>query len=132
MRAKELKNFLNKIPDDTEILLRCQNHEIVSASVKETVGIVSVTPHINEVTHQVILNADKSIRLCSFMPDLSTLVVCDNCVRGDRIKACKQRGKACEDCQAVCDCKNCNNYNIDVPQPFSIRNKYEEGKKKKK
>ena len=126
MRAKELKNFLERVPEDTEILLRCQCHELSPAGAKETIGITSITPHINGVEHQIMLNADRPIRLCSLMPDANTLVSCLSCVRGSRIKVCKQRNKICEECDAVCDCKVCNNYNIDSRLPFSTRPKYEE------
>lgn len=125
MRAKELKAFLNKLPDDTEILIRCQVHEHPSMGVKETVGIASVTPQLNGTVHQIMFNADKAIRMVSFQPQPTDLVSCKTCVRASRILACQKRERMCEECKATCECKDCGHFNIDSMEPYSNRPKYE-------
>lgn len=125
MRAKELKNFLANIPDDTEILIRCQTHERPPAGTKESVGIASLTPTINDVKHQVVFNSDKNLRTMTWTPELTDMVVCEDCVRCSRIKTCTKRGRHCEGCTAVCECKNCGYLDTDTPKPYSQRPKFE-------
>jgi len=125
MRAKELKEFLAKVPDDTEILIRCQNHERPPMGTKETVEISSITPTINNYTHKVMFNPSKTVRLMAWCPDLTDFVSCDECVRCARIKACVKKGRQCEGCTAVCECKNCGHYDITSAKPFSEKPKFE-------
>ena len=125
MRAKELKRFLANIPDDTEILIRCQNHERPPMGSKETISIVSVTPILNDYVHQVVLNPEKSTRLSAWTPDLTEFVSCEDCVRASRIKTCAKRGRVCETCSAVCDCKDCFHSDIAIPKPYSEKCKFE-------
>ena len=125
MRAKELKAFLNKLPDDTEILIRCQVHEHPPMCAKETVEIESVTPQLNDTVHRIMFNANKAIRVTSFQPNPTDLVSCKECVRANRILTCQKKERSCEDCKATCECKDCGHYNVDSMEPFSNRPKYE-------
>ena len=76
MRAKELKQFLNKLPDDTEILIRCQVHEHPAMGAKETVGVASITPLLSETRHQIMFNPEKIVRMASFQPLPTDMVCC--------------------------------------------------------
>jgi hypothetical protein len=125
MRVKELKNLLNQIPDETEVLLRCQLHEKAGTGVNETTSIVSVTPNIGTDNKYIILNPDRGVRLCAFMPQDTAIVSCATCVRRQRIEICKTRGKKCSECLAVCECKSCGNENIEKEDVFANKPKYE-------
>lgn len=125
MRAKELKQFLNKLPDDTEILIRCQVHEHPPMGAKETVGVASITPMLSETKHQIMFNPERLVRMTSYQPMPTDMVMCTDCVRANRIATCQKRGRACEECNATCECKNCGHFNCDVEEPYSNRPNYE-------
>lgn len=131
MRAKELKQFLSKLPDDTEILIRCQVHERPPMGAKETVNVASITPHFNDTTHQIVFNPERLTRLTSFQPNPTDLVVCTDCVRAARIAVCQKRGRVCEECKATCECKECGHFNIEMDEPFQVRPHYEKDPYKK-
>ena len=125
MRVKELKQFLNNVPDDTEIFIRCQLHEKVPMGVKEYTPVASITPHLNDTKHEIIFNADKLIRLTAYQPEETDLVMCESCVRASRIFTCSKRDRDCDTCKATCDCKLCGHFNITEAEPFSNKPKYE-------
>lgn len=125
MRAKELKEFLNKVPDDTEILIRCQVHERPPMGAKETISIASLTPNFGENIHQIMFNPERLTRLMSFQPNPTDMVVCKDCVRAARIFVCQKRGKVCEECKATCECKQCGHFNIEMEEPFQVRPNFE-------
>ena len=134
MRAKELKQFLNKLPDDTEILIRCQVHEHPAMGAKETVGVASITPMLSETRHQIRFNPEKIVRIASFQPLPTDMVCCTECVRAARIATCQKRGRVCEECRATCECKDCGHFNTETEEPYSIRPRFERdpyGKNKK-
>lgn len=125
MKVRELRNLLNKMPDETDVLLRCQTHEKSRSGARETTEIVSVTPNLGEEEKYIILNTDRAVRLSTFMPEDNTKVSCMTCVRRQRIEICKSRGKQCADCMAVCECKKCGNENIKDEDIFENKPKYE-------
>lgn len=125
MRAKELKNFLMNVPDDTEILLRCQEHERVSIGKKEEIGIKSVTPTINDYKHIIVLNPERTVRLANWLPEQTEPVLCKDCSNGTRMHTCTEKGKFCSTCMAVCRCKECGYTDTNVPKPFSQRPNFE-------
>lgn len=125
MRVKELKNLLNQIPDETEVLLRCQTHEKVGPRVNETETIMSITPNIGETEKYILLNTTRAVRLATFLPQDTAMVNCKTCVRKQRIEICKSRNKSCAECLAVCECKQCGNQDIECDDIFANKPKYE-------
>ncbi len=125
MRAKELRNLLENIPDETEILLRCQNHEHPSLGAKETIGILSVTPNLNESHKVVVFNPGRPVRLVSYMPQPTDLVSCMTCMKRRRIETCVKNNRICENCTATCECKGCGHFNIDMDDMFANKPHYE-------
>lgn len=129
MRVKELKNFLNKMPDEAEIVLRCQNHETVRTGVREVTEILSVSQNIGQTDKYIIFNPKRAVRLSSFLPRDTEMVNCKSCIKRKRIEICKERGKMCADCAAVCECKNCGNLDIENDDTFSNKPNYERDSK---
>lgn len=125
MRAKELKNLLNNIPDDTQIFIRCQLHEDTPNNATETIPVISVTPHINDYDRYIIFNAEKVVRLAAFMPHPADFVSCKTCVNASRISTCAKKGRDCTNCRATCKCKDCGNTNIGLEEPFEKKPNYE-------
>jgi hypothetical protein len=129
MRAKEFKKFLNNIPDDTEILIRCQLHEDSPPGLKETVKVVSITPQLNDYKRQVILNAEKVVRLAAYLPHPADLVSCETCTNASRISTCVKKGRDCDACRATCNCKDCGHHNIGIAEPYERKPNYEKNVK---
>jgi hypothetical protein len=125
MRVKELKNLLERLPEDTEILIRCQNHERPVTGSRETVDIVSVTPNIGETKKYLMFNPSRAVRLYTYVPQPTDMVSCMSCTRKKRIETCVKRGKICEECTANCECKNCGHFNIDQEDVFAHKPNYE-------
>lgn len=129
MKVKELRNLLNKLPDDTEVYLRCQTHERPRQNTREVVSIASVTNNIGMTEKFIMFNAERAVRLTSFLPQDSEVVNCRTCVRKQRIDICKSRNKMCDTCEAVCECKLCGNQNVEDDDYFSNKPKYERNPK---
>lgn len=125
MRAKELRNLLNNIPDDTQILIRCQVHESTADNATEMVSVVSITPHLNDFNRYIIFNPEKNVRLAAFMPHPTDLVSCKTCVNASRVSTCAKKGRDCDSCRATCKCKDCGHSNIGVEEPFELKPNYE-------
>lgn len=125
MRVKELKNLLDKMPEDTEVVFRCQLHEITSIGVKETIPIMSAMPVLTSSNKMLILNPEKPVRLDILIPLPTDLVKCTTCTKRNRLQTCIKRGRSCDECQANCDCKNCGHNNMEDEVSFVNRPHYE-------
>lgn len=126
MRVKELKMMLEKMPEDSEVLIRARARRSSRVEGSETVTIGSATPIINSEEHKIILNPLKTLRLNTFQPEKDEEVFCTQCTNYVKLDNCKKKGKVCATCTFNCPCKQCSPLNSDSPTTFAARPMYVE------
>ena len=130
LRVKELKNLLNKMPDDAEIAVRAKMHKPNGIDRAEYAYVASATVIINPVEQKVILNPVRELKAKTWQPERNEMVECDLCKMGSRVKLCKSKDKLCSYCEVTCNCKLCDTTNIDIALPYYKRPMWEEKQKK--
>ena len=125
MRIKEFKNIIDKMPDDTEIVVRALLHEPNKITKDDTVTIESFNIVSNDMNSVIILNPIRKLRGMTWRPEDRTLVLCENCVSYPKISNCKKKDNDCFECNTPCRCRLCNTEDIKEELMFSKRPMWE-------
>lgn len=125
MRAKELKQMLNKLPDNTEIIIRAQVHQDDNIKHSEFVQISSANAKISNLDNLLILNPVKTLRVSKWVPKDNELVDCVSCKHYSSLISCRSRDRDCTTCFANCSCSKCNPSNPTIKCTFAERPQWE-------